>query len=249
MTIRIENKNERQLAVGLRFLLDTHLGEKGQTPPFATDLRSIFSETLINPGDGDRWWVSRSDSLALMGSIPGTDGAGKSFIHIANWKRLNDVPWRMGYSQGRNFNFLPYSVGDSAVCYYYEPVFMERGEARTISIQLAVEDEGGFARYGASSNDQLARLLRESARVLSSEPAKGSPGSGGTPSAPGLSPEDPRAYPAGNPADPRWADLITIRDLLNQLDAYMAAGGTVSEEELAAIELIISRLQARYTAP
>jgi hypothetical protein len=49
--------------------------------------------------------------------------------------------------------------------------------------------------------------------------------------------------------DPRWRDLITVRDLIKQLDEYLAAGGTVSEEELAAIELIISRLQARYTIP
>jgi hypothetical protein len=245
MTIRITNKNEQQLAVGLRFLLDTHLGEKRQTPPFVSDLRSISSETVIYPGEGDQYWVSRNDSLGLMGSIPEADGAGRNSIHIANWKRLSDVPWKMGYSQGRNFNFLPYSVGDSAVCYYYEPVPLDRGAERTIRILLAAEDEGGFARYEAASNDQLSRLLRESARALSSAPPERSPQTaetGGIASG-SLSTAD---LP---PGDPRWMDLITIRDLLNQLDAYMAAGGTVSEEELAAIELIISRLQARYTAP
>lgn len=226
MTIRIENKNEQELAVGLRFLLDTYLGERRSSPPFITNIRSIFSETVINAKDDDRWWISRNDSLGLMGSIPGTDGLGNGSIHMANWKRLNDVPWKVGYSQGRNFNFLPYSVGDSAVCYYYEPVPIARGEARTISIQLAAEEEGGFARYGAASNDQLSRLLQESAWALSSAPP-----------------------PEGAPADPRWADLVTIRDLLNQLDDYMAGGGTVSEEELAAIELIITRLQSRYNIP
>jgi hypothetical protein len=269
MTVRIENKNEQQLAVGLRFLLDTYLGEKRSSPSFITDVRSIFSETVITTGDTDRWWVSRNDTLGLMGSIPGTEGMKNNFIHMANWKRLNDVPWKTGYAQGRNFNLLPYSVGDSAVCYYYEPVPLARGEERTVSIQLAVEDEGGFARYEAASNNQLSRLLQESVRSLSSGTPErsagipdGSPGTpggspeipGGSPEAPGGSPETPGVYPvppAGpdGRADPRWVDLITVRDLLNQLDAYMAAGGTVSEEELAAIELIINRLQSRYTIP
>jgi hypothetical protein len=248
MTVRIENKNEQQLAVGLRFLLDTYLGEKRSSPPFITDVRSISSETVITSGDADRWWVSRNDNLGLMGSIPGTEGMKNNFIHMANWKRLNDVPWRIGYAQGRNFNLLPYSVGDSAVCYYYEPVPLARGEERTVSIQLAVEAEGGLARYEASSNNQLSRLLQESVRALSPEASRRSG------EIPGGSPETSGVYPvppAGSdrPADPRWTDLITIRDLLNQLDAYMAAGGTVSEEELAAIELIINRLQSRYTIP
>jgi hypothetical protein len=181
-----------------------------------------------------------------MGSLPGADGSGTGYIHMANWKRFNDVPWKFGYSPGRNFNFLPYSVGDSAVCYYYEPAAMARGEVRTLSIQLAVEEEGGFARYGAASPDRLSRLLQESVRALSAEPpVKVSP-------PPGMSLEvSPEGFPE-SPAltpDPRWVDLITIRDLLNQLDSYIAGGGTVSEEELAAIELIITRLQSRYNIP
>jgi hypothetical protein len=158
MTIRIENKNEQQLAVGLRFLLDTYLGEKGSSPPFVTDVRSVFSETVMSARDNDRWWISRNDRLGLMGSLPGADGSGNNSIHMTNWKRLNDVPWKIGYSQGRNFNLLPYSVGDSAVCYYYEPVTIARGEERIITLQLAAEEEGGFARYGAASNDRLSRL-------------------------------------------------------------------------------------------
>jgi hypothetical protein len=244
MTIRIENKNEQQLAVGLRFLLDTHLGEKRSSPPFVTNVRSIFSETVIGAGDSDRWWISRNDSLGLMGSIPGEDDPGTAYIHMANWKRFNDVPWKFGYSQGRNFNFLPYSVGDSAVCYYYEPASIARGEERTISIQLAAEEGDGFARYGAASNNQLSRLLQESVKALAAEaPDKASPSPG---AALDLPPEGASETPA-SASDPRWVDLITIRDLLNQLDSYIAGGGTVSEEELAAIELIISRLQSRYT--
>jgi hypothetical protein len=254
MNIRIENKNEQQLTVGLRFLLDTHLGEKSSSPPFITNVRSIGSETVINTGDADRWWVSRNNSLGLMGSIPGTEGTRNNYIHFANWKRFSDAPWKIGYAPGRNFNLLPYSVGDSAVCYYYDPLPLARGEERTISIQLAAEDEGGLAQYEAASNSQLSRLLIESARALSAE----SPGR--SPERPGRSSESPRGGASESPGvspergpdgtvDPRWRDLITVRDLINQLDEYLTTGGTISEEEFSAIELIIARLQSRYTKP
>ncbi|MDR2662405.1 MAG: hypothetical protein LBC31_05350 [Treponema sp.] len=163
ITITITNKGEQPLEAGLRFLLDTTLGE-GSSTHFLTDRRQITGETLIEAGAGDLYWVSKNSRLALMGSIGGQNITSPDLVHFANWKRLNDVPWKAPFAAGRNFNLLPYSIEDSAVCYYYEPSVINRGESRFISIVLASEDENGFA---LSSNvpDELSSLIRESSKI------------------------------------------------------------------------------------
>jgi hypothetical protein len=222
ITVTLENRSPRQADLGLRFLIDTNLGEGVHgDPPFLTDRRAVPSETAVEGGDADRWWISRNDRLALMGSISAGVGQKPDLVLFANWKRLNDVPWKTGYSPGRNFNYLPYSIGDSAVCYYYEPRPVSRGEILTYTILLAAEDEKGFTSYFAGSPNDLSRFLGETV-----------PLSGGAPS-----------------ADSRQADLILLRDLINRIDSYAAGETAVTEEELAAMELVISRIKARYGLP
>jgi hypothetical protein len=163
ITITITNKGEQPIDAGLRFLLDTTLGEAA-SPHFVTDQRQINAEAVIEASSGDLYWISKNNQLALMGSITGQNITRPDRIHFANWKRLNDVPWKTPFVSGRNFNLLPYSIGDSAVCYYYEPAVINRGESRVISMVFASEDENGFA---LSSNvpDELSHLIQESSKI------------------------------------------------------------------------------------
>jgi hypothetical protein len=163
ITITITNKGERPITAGLRFLLDTTLGED-TSPHFLTDQRQIHTEALIETGASDTYWVSKNSRLGLMGSIGGQNITKPDFIHFANWKRLNDVPWKLAFVSGRNFNLLPYSIRDSAVCYYYEPSVINRGESRFISIALASEDENGFA-LNSNVPDELSNLIRETPKI------------------------------------------------------------------------------------
>jgi hypothetical protein len=156
-----------------------------------------------------------------MGSISAGVGQGPDLIHFANWKRLNEVPWKTGFVAGRNFNYLPYSIGDSAVCYYYEPRLLARGEAVSYTILLAAEDENGFTAHSAGLGNDRSRLLRETVPL----------------------PGDPPS------ADARQADLILLRDLIDRIDQYMAGEITITEEDLAAMETVIARLKARYGLP
>jgi hypothetical protein len=152
ITITLENTGPREINLGARFLLDTSLGERiSGAPPFLTDRRSVESETLIRAGDDDEWWITRNGPLSLMGSISAGVERGPDLAHFANWKRLNEVPWKTGYSAGRNFNYLPYSIGDAAVCYYYEPRLLGRGDSLAYTILLAAEDPRGFVRRGGSA--------------------------------------------------------------------------------------------------
>ena len=218
ITITITNKGERPVEAGLRLLIDTTLGEK--TPShFATDLRQINGETVIDGSSKDNYWLSRNNRLTLMGSVDGQNLTRPNAIHFANWKRLNDVPWKIPYMPERNFNLLPYSIDDSAVCYYFDPVAIPQGGSRTVAIVLASGDEMGFAQ---SSNvpDDLSALIRESANKTE-----------------------------GNYYDSIRTDLITLRDLAARLDSYIASGVAVPDEELAAIGLLISRIRSKHGIP
>ncbi|MDR2049237.1 MAG: hypothetical protein LBP69_07255 [Treponema sp.] len=214
ITVTITNKGRQQIQAGLRFLIDTSLGEDGV--PFSTDKREIRSEAVIAADSEDSFWVSGSGRLGFMGSVSGSGITRPDLIHFANWKRLNDVSWKTPFYQGRNFNLLPYSIGDSAVCYYYEPAAVNAGEARIITLVLASEDESGFSGNFAEETNEMSRLVGISARKE-------------TPS-----------------NDTMQADLVILRDLAAMLDEYIKSGASVSEEELAAIELVMSRLKAKY---
>ena len=217
ITITVTNKGERPVDTGVRLLIDTTLGEK-KSPHFATDIRQINGEAVIDGSSADAYWTSKNDRLTLMGSVAGQNLTRPDTIHFANWKRLNDTPWKIPYVPERNFNLLPYSIDDSAVCYYFEPVSIPKGGSRTIAIVLSSGDELGFAQ---SSNvpDELSALIRDSAKL-----------------------ED--GY-----FNSIRTDLITLRDLAVRLDGYIASGAAVTDEELAAIGLLISRIRSKYGIP
>jgi hypothetical protein len=223
ITITITNKGRQQIQAGARFLIDTNLGEEGLH--FSTDKQEIRSEAQIGAGSEDAFWVSGNDRFGLMGSVSGEGITRPDLIHFANWKRLNDASWKIPFYQGRNFNLLPYSIGDSAVCYYYEPLAVGAGSARTITLILASKDENGFSGNLAEEPDQISRLIE-----ISKAPDSGTARS-----------------PAKNDTDETMqADLVILRDLTSRLDEYIESDVSVSEEELAAIELVISRLKAKY---
>ena len=143
VTITIANTSKADALVGLRFLLDTELGEQKGKQPFITEKQAITAEMIVEGTSGERFWMSRGELVSLMGSIvnPVDRGAAvPDFIHFANWKRLNDVPWKLKFAEGRSFNYFPYSINDSAVCYFYEPAVISAGSSSSYTIFLTTED-------------------------------------------------------------------------------------------------------------
>jgi hypothetical protein len=144
ITITISNNGEIPRQVGVKLLFDTNLGEGGPDH-FVTDRRKIGAEAVLDGTSEDRYWVSRSPRLGLRGDLS-SGQTRPDLVHFANWKRLNEAPWKADFSEGRNFNFLPTSVGDSAVSYYYDPRTLEKGEGRTVTLVLSpVYGPGGSA--------------------------------------------------------------------------------------------------------
>jgi hypothetical protein len=143
ITIQLKNKGEDELTVGLRMLIDTSLGEGRKKIPFITEKNNITHEKIIESSSETKYWISRGKDVSLMGSIadPLNETAKKpDYLHFANWKKLSDVPWKARYHEGRSFNNLPYSIGDSAVCYYWEPCVLETGGTFSYTVYLTTED-------------------------------------------------------------------------------------------------------------
>jgi len=143
ITVTVQNTNDKEANVGLRMLVDTELGEGWGKVPFLTDKRIVARETRIEGTSGERFWLTRGENVSLMGSIINPldlDGILPSYVHIANWKRLNDVPWKLKSFEDRSFTNMPYSIRDSAVCYYYEPSLLDAGETFVYKIILSTED-------------------------------------------------------------------------------------------------------------
>jgi hypothetical protein len=168
INISIYNRSSQKADVGLRFLLDTNLGERGSQSPFVTDVRPIASETLIEKGSPESFWISRNAGLSLMGSITGSERESPDSVMFANWKRLNDAQFKAPYTAGRNFNAPPYSVEDSAVCYFFEPRSVGKGETRICSFTLAAGNDRGFtspAVAAASPGEDVSARQRDLAII------------------------------------------------------------------------------------
>jgi hypothetical protein len=141
--VRLESWSPKIVEVGARLLIDTFLGEKN-VPPFRTNLRPIGSETIIDKTAPDQYWVSRNNKYGLMGSIFVEGTEAPDFLQIANWRRMNAARFKVNYVQGRSFNATPFSVKDSAVCYFLDIKPMNRWDRRVMTVLLAAEDDYGF---------------------------------------------------------------------------------------------------------
>ena len=228
ITITLENRGDRQISSGARFLLDTQLGEKRPGFPFTTNYRTINSETLVTRTDSDRYWIDRNERAGLAGSI-NTGGPGDpDSVLFANWKKLSDVSWKAVYQPGSNFNLPPYSVGDTAVCYYFEPRTLGRGEKRSYEFVLLVSADGV---------DLASAFSAAFAAAFADSTALAAPGSALIRDLP-----DPFAADSSNA---RAEDLAAIKELISRIEARIASG-TATEDELAAFEHELNKFRAKY---
>jgi hypothetical protein len=138
VTVSIENISEQEKKIGMRYLLDTYLGEKGEH--FTADGLSVKTET-------DYVWAtpyevisSDGEKTQLVISLTNSGITEPDRIVAANWKRLNDASWNFEANQSRDFSLLPYSINDSALALYYEPVVVSSKAMRSVSLELKWSD-------------------------------------------------------------------------------------------------------------
>jgi hypothetical protein len=244
VTYKIQNTGSEELPVGLRILIDTDLEEKAKNNTFITSGQIIKNETLIDGRTGERFWLSRGKNTALMGSIinpVNTSEKAPDYVHFANWKRLNDAAWKMKYVKKRSFTNSPFSIDDSAVCYYFDPQLLSPGSDFTYSIVLSTEDVDWYNSLTvpvpepASSPDMAAAAKTQ----VKAAPAIAVP-------APSPVPVPP-APALETPADNEQIMAATINVKQIELDAYVEAvnlGEDVSAYTLKKYQSILNQFIA-----
>jgi hypothetical protein len=200
-----------------------------------------------------------------MGSVFVAGVDPPSHIHFANWKRLYSATFRPEYVPNRNFNELPWSVRDSAVCYYLEPLPIDRWQTRNFAVLLAAEDKYGFEVK--KDNETViervfdaATIVKETEKITTHSEegsATGRGGGGGTNNnlMMGLGMQQQQQQDGAGairrgqvllPIGPIRVDLLTLRELIYKVDEYIYYGTAISEEELRGMEMAINRLKSRY---
>ena len=222
ITINVMNTGDNDALVGLRFLLDTELGEKRGMTPFVTHNRIVTAETLLNGDSGERYWMSKGESVSLMGSIVNpvdVNAVPPDYVHFANWKRLNDVPWKLRYAEGRSFSSFPYSMNDSAVCYFYEPVEILSGNSLTYKIFLTTEDAAWYYphEHGARSVYIISESTIRNIDISTLEEAA-------------------FLEAMQSNENPKWLTLKRVQEILNQ---FLTGDIVLNENDMAEIERII----------
>jgi hypothetical protein len=145
MTFSIENVSQKDASLGLRILLDSWLGEKAQAH-FATDKIDAISVETVLSGDYNDTWIRSPSEILVDGSglqvLLMSPATRPDKVLAANWKRLNDASWSFDVSSARNFTLLPYSINDSALALYYEPLLVRPGSSRSVVTLMGQANDG-----------------------------------------------------------------------------------------------------------
>ncbi len=247
INITVTNTGGEDIEAGLRFLIDTYLGEGRRQIPFVTESQEITSETIIRNSD-ELYWVSRGARASLMGNIVSpNESVSKSpdYLHFANWNILSEAPWKPEFREGRSFSRLPYSVRDSAVCYYWEPDTLPPGQSFTYTVYLTTED---IAWYLPQAENVLPAA--QGAEVTeTSEPAVSSAGleeasshfaSGIEAATINIEPIEDQASVVSEETGEN-VNIITLRLLRNILDEFIRGEIMLNEQDLKLIEMTFEK--------
>lgn len=140
----VNNSSGRAIKVGIRFLLDTYLGEKFQEHFYLEGGEGVTHERDF-ASSLPSYWVSGHPSrgTAFQAMVDLSNISQPSQIVFANWKRLEATSW-VYQGRKRSFNYLPYSVNDSAVSHWYKPRTLDDGETRSVDLRLVLYTKDNF---------------------------------------------------------------------------------------------------------
>lgn len=138
ITITLTGLSESTNKVGLSYLFDTYLGERSKIH-FITDTGTVINTETSYSHSYPLYFLSPPEKKSFKGLQCMLRGPGISVpdtVIFANWKRLKENMWNFKPQISRNFNFLPYSINDSAFALYYDQQDLQKNKNRSISIIL-----------------------------------------------------------------------------------------------------------------
>ena len=230
MSIQITNLSRSKLSVGLRMCFDTYLGEENLSHFRSDRHQEIRNELTVSKADMIRYWLSPSSKspqeIGLKCFTSGADITSPDKIVFANWKRLSDASWDYKTSSNRNFNLMPYSINDSAVCMYYEPVTIIPRGGREIVLVLA---NVTLSDYGV---EVAAPVPTPSEPPVDTLQALG----------------DRVRADAGSGEDDSAAlrrELENLNDLLAEIERRLSSEEDINDQDLRLMEEILSAIKYR----
>ncbi len=224
---KVSNVSEDIQSVGIHHLFDTYLGEKQDAHFVTSDKEQLQSETgyTLQPPN---YWISpvKEEEGKFEGFVSMLKGKGITLpdkVVFANWKRLSENLWNLQVQSKRNFNLLPYSINDSAVCQFYDPIKLAPGANRTINTVIGAFTgrplQAGPASVSTEKEEQTS--LDE---ILSSTKA---------------SDTEKAIKELVN------EDLIAVNDIISQINSLLSFPEDITEEKLEVIEKSLNNLNAK----
>jgi hypothetical protein len=220
MTLAITNNSETSLSVGVRFLIDTYLGEDSNTHFITEQINTVTAEKTITPGSDQEYWLSKEnvgDDFGLRWEIYNSGITKPDKVIFANWKRLTESTWNYETNSGRNFNLLPYSINDSAAAMFYMPQKLSKGQTRTIVTAFGNDNKSGFTASQATEQN-----------VLNSIAAEGNENEGTEPSL--------------------REDLLAVNNLIQKINDILSPGKEITQEQIEVLDKALKRLEQRKQA-
>lgn len=184
-TVTLKNNGAETIDVIPALLLDTSLGETTGLPFLSDDGTYIRSERAFHDSEIPEWIRTVRDnttpSLTVM--LNGDTVTRPENIYMANWLRLKQAGALYEPVEGRSFDFLPFSKGDSALMLTYGSRSMEPNSTYEIKLLMGLDENPPDAELflktmvspGDSVNENirlrrytLRQRLREIGRLLDS---------------------------------------------------------------------------------
>ncbi len=221
------NKSENIQSVGVHHLFDTYLGEKRDAHFTTSDNEQLENETGYSLQPPSYWVSPPAEEEGFRGFISMLKGSGITMpdkVVFANWKRLSENLWNMQVQNKRNFNLLPYSINDSAVCQFYDPIKMASGASRTVTAVVGAYT-GSALRVGTSEGSAES-VESDLDQMLSSTTT------------------DTRGKSARQLVR---EDLIAVNDIISQINSLLSFPEEISEEKIEVIEKSINNLREKQT--
>lgn len=143
----VESTAEEPREVGVRFLLDSWLGERQNTHFVLADGTVVDGELRVDPQETD-YVTSRSTVSARVGLqvMLATDSVTvPEAVYLTNWQRASESPWDYQYNPTRNYNRLPFSINDSAILVLYPSRQLASGERYEVVTRIGDLAANGYA--------------------------------------------------------------------------------------------------------
>jgi len=236
VSVTVENSSDRDLSVGARAIVDSHLGES-LGGHFSTNLRPrIAAETRIDASTKDEWLLSApagEGKPGLLVPMPASGLTRADSVILANWSRRNSSAWDFELSPSRNFTLQPYSINDSAIALEWRVEKLRPATARSFSYIVAGSTDSGALAF-SSKPGSIAPAYDA---ADGSAPRNGSAANAVETSAPLAVRDDEKTARAKS-------DYASLAALLKRIDALISSGQAPTASELAELRSRLKELQA-----